>query len=39
MAWISTPNALDGERWFHSLDPERGAEGIWHVGSVARGKF
>jgi len=37
MAWISTPNALPGERWFHSLDPEREQEGIWHLGRVPRG--
>jgi hypothetical protein len=36
--WISTPEAGAGERWFHSLDPEHGEEGIWHLGPVAWSK-
>jgi hypothetical protein len=38
MAYIGTPNALDGERWFHAVDPELEIEGIWHEGPVAPGK-
>ena len=36
MSWISTPNALEGERWFHSVDPEQETEGIWHVGPIKK---
>lgn len=38
MSYLTTPDALEGERWFHSLDPEREIEGVWHLGPVARGK-
>ena len=38
MAWISTPHAPAGERWFHKIDHENETLGIWHLGSVPRGK-
>lgn len=38
MAYVSTPCAPEGERWFHSIDRVARNGGIWHLGPVPAGK-